>query len=105
MKRGGNLSQSLFSSAPKQRHGVAYKEDLTGVGAGGEFGGESLAFRFVVGKAHLDQAVVAEHLVERRNNCLGHAFVSHMDDGFELLRPGFEFAECRFVHAENLKRE
>jgi len=34
----------LFSFAPKQRHGVADEEDLAGVGAGGEFGGEWLAF-------------------------------------------------------------
>jgi hypothetical protein len=31
--------------------------------------------------------------------------VSDMDDRFEFLRPGFEFAEGGFVHAWNLKSE
>ena len=105
MKRVGKLSPSLFSLAPKQRHGVADKEDLAGVGASGEFGGEWLAFRFVIGEADFDQPVIGECLIERGNDFVGNAVVANMDDGFELLRSGFKFAEGGFVHAENLKSE
>ena len=87
---------------PVKGDGVADEEDLAGLGAGGQFGGEGFAFRFVVGEADFDQAVVGEGLVEGGGQRVGDAIVSEMDDGPEFLGAGFELAQGGFglVHAK-----
>jgi hypothetical protein len=57
----------------------------------------------MIREADFDQSVVGECLVERGKELFGHPFVPDVDDRLEFLRPGFEFAECGCVHAENLK--
>ena len=79
------------------------EENFAGVGACGEVGCELLPFGLMIREADFDQSVIGERLVERGNERLAYAIVPDMDDRLEFLRPGFEFAECGFVHAENLK--
>jgi len=85
MKRGGKLNPSRFFFAPKQRHGVADKEDLAGTRAHSQAGGELLALGFVVGEPDFDQSVVGESLIERGDDGVGYTLVSDVDDGFEFL--------------------
>lgn len=82
---------------------MADLEDWAGIGAGGEFGRESFALRFVVGEADFNQAMVGEGLAEGGEEGVCYAFVSDVDDGFEFLGAGFEFAQGGFggFHAKN----
>lgn len=84
---------------------MADEQDLAGIRASGEVGGQRFAFGFVVGEADFDQTVIGERLVEGGEEGVGDAVVTDMDNRIEFLRPGFEFAESGFVHALNLKSE
>ena len=81
------------------------EEDLAGTCTRGQFSGELFAFGLVVGEADFDQAVVGEGLVEGGEEGVGDAIVADVDDRFEFLRAGLEFAEGGLVHAWKRKRE
>ena len=76
---------TLFRLRPVECDGMSNEEDLAGVGAGGQLGGELLALGFVVGEPDFDQSVVGESLIERGDDGFGYTLVSDVDDGFEFL--------------------
>ena len=57
----------------------------------------------MVGEADFDEAMVGEGLVEGGEEGVGESVVADMDDRFEFLGAGFEFAQGRLggsVHAK-----
>jgi hypothetical protein len=49
--------------------------------------------------------VVGKGLIESGEDGFGDPVVADVDDGFEFLGAGFEFAEGWFVHVRKRKRE
>lgn len=79
---------------------MANEEDRTGGSADGQISGQLFAFGFVIREADFDQTVVGQCLIEGGEEGLAHAVVSDMNDGFELLGAGFQFAQCRSGDAQ-----
>ena len=81
------------------------EEDSAGICLRGQVRRELFALGFVIGEADFDQAVVGEGLIESGEDGFGDPIVADVDDGFEFLGAGFEFAEGWFVHVRKRKRE
>ena len=81
------------------------EEDSAGICLRGQVRRELFALGFVIGEADFDQAVVGEGLVEGGDQGVGDALVADVDDGFEFLGAGFEFAEGWFFHVWKRNRE
>ncbi len=81
---------------------MADEEDSPGIGAGGQFGGQGFAFRFVVSEADFNQRVVGEHLVEGGDDGIGDTVMADVDNGSEFLGARFEFAKGRALRYSSL---